>query len=200
VVVLESTHKLLVERAEVRCSTSCRISKEAANGSTVGTITELGADFTITDSKGTGSSKTPLQRDGSEDIVYYLVRECRQDVSTLSKEDQLTIFGMVDKYERNKSDNDTSSGSDVSSDDVIDCITALKKIRSLYNDLPNLHVQLILADLVAKGVVTFDEACTIKLKQNSKEQTGYLIDEIIVPSLKAEMSMKFKHFLGSVGM
>ena len=160
-------------------------------------LVELGADITITNQKGI-SSKFPVQRavdNGSKDVVYYFVRERGQDISTLSSQDQNTIRALVEEYEQtNPTDTSCSSGEESLPPTPIDCDAALKKIQLLYSDLSNLHIESILAMLVSKKVLTLDEERDIKEEKN-KKQIQFLIDRIIVPSLKAHMSKKFKCFL-----
>jgi len=132
-------------------------------------LVELGADITITDWKGISDSKFPVQRavgNGSEDIVHYFVRECGQQISTLSKRDQHSILTMVEEYERTKPPIDTSVGPDEKSPvTLINCSTALQKIQSLYCDLSNLRIEFILPNLVSEKVVTLDEELIIREKR-----------------------------------
>ena len=77
-----------------------------------------------------------------------------------------------------------------------DCFIAKKNVKSNYNELTNLPIDSILAELFAKDVITSVEKETIEktLPLKSKKME-YFLDNIINPSLANNVTVKFKAFL-----
>ena len=68
------------------------------------------------------------------------------------------------------------------------------KLRKQVNKLSSLSYDNMEMSLYANGVITADEKTKIKSKVGN-EKMGYLIVDIIIPSLKVKHSKKYKGFL-----
>jgi len=53
----------------------------------------------------------------------------------------------------------------------------------------------LLADLYSNDVINDDEKEVIRLKQLKKEKVGYLFDDVIIPDLKINSSIKFDNLI-----
>jgi len=75
-------------------------------------------------------------------------------------------------------------------------IDAKKKVKEMYTRLINLNVSAMLGHLYSKDVITAREKqiiqSTIPLES---DKMGYLLDNIILPSLESGVIIKFKLFL-----
>ena len=77
-----------------------------------------------------------------------------------------------------------------------DCFVAKKSVKSNYNELINLSIESILAKLFAEDVITSVEKETIeKTSPLKSKKMEYFLDNVIIPSLANNVTVKFKAFL-----
>ena len=69
------------------------------------------------------------------------------------------------------------------------------KITANYVELVNLPIELIRRDLFAKKVITFRQKEQIETMHLQHQKMEYIIDKVIVPTLKLKISTVFKRFL-----
>ena len=80
--------------------------------------------------------------------------------------------------------------------DKDDFTKALTNIRENYDDMTYLPINLILGSLYSKGVITLKEKGQIKANAKAEsDRMEYFLDDIIIPSLEAKVSIKFKGLL-----
>ena len=71
----------------------------------------------------------------------------------------------------------------------------VQKVISKYVDLSKLNATEMLPRLYAKGVITRDEKKVSQTKSLESEKMMYLLDDIIIPSLEAGLTVKYERFL-----
>ena len=75
------------------------------------------------------------------------------------------------------------------------CTKAMKIIKENYNELRHLPFDPMLPLLFAEDVITMSEELRIENLPTSSQRMKYLLDHIIMPSLQANVTVKFKSFL-----
>jgi len=76
-----------------------------------------------------------------------------------------------------------------------DCPTASDKIREQYEVLSNCPVNKLLSSLYAKGVITLDDKKIMEAKPLEKDRMVYLLDDVLIRSLKIGYGSKYNRFL-----
>ena len=64
-----------------------------------------------------------------------------------------------------------------------------------YCELKFLPINIMLDKIYSKGIITFEEKQRIKANPVEIDRIVYIIDRIIIPSLKVNDDMKFRAFL-----
>ena len=75
------------------------------------------------------------------------------------------------------------------------CSDAKKRIQNYYVELSNLPINSMLGLLYAKEVITLREKKLIETIQMDDKKMGYLLDDIIIPSLTINVTVKLERFL-----
>ena len=75
------------------------------------------------------------------------------------------------------------------------CSDAKKRIQKYYVELSNLPINSILGQLYAKEVITHREKKKIETIQMDDKRIEYLLDDIIIPSLTNNVTVKLERFL-----
>ena len=75
------------------------------------------------------------------------------------------------------------------------CSMALKKITEEYEKLANISVSNLLPNLVTKQVITHHEKQIIETKLLDSDKMMFLLDHVIVPSLRVDVCVKYNSFL-----
>ena len=78
-----------------------------------------------------------------------------------------------------------------------DCPSLLDRLQHNYVEISNLPINSILNHLFAGKIITLQEKQKIKTipRELEDERMEYLLDNIIIPSLKNNVTVKFKGFL-----
>lgn len=76
-----------------------------------------------------------------------------------------------------------------------DCATAISQITTNYVEITNLPINSILRELFAKKVIGHKEKEEMETLPMQSSRMEHLLDRIIFPSLKNDVSIKFKRFL-----
>ena len=79
--------------------------------------------------------------------------------------------------------------------DDVDCSTALKNIKKNYDELTYLPINKMLGKLYSKEIITLKEKQTIKAIPVESDRMEYFLDDIITPSLIANVIIKFRRFV-----
>ena len=79
--------------------------------------------------------------------------------------------------------------------DDFDCSTALKNIKKNYDELTYLPISKMLGKLYSKEIITLKEKQTIKAIPVESDRMEYFLDDIITPSLIANVIIKFRGFV-----
>ena len=69
------------------------------------------------------------------------------------------------------------------------------KITANYVELVHLPIELIRRDLFAKKVITFRQKELIETMHLQHQKMEYILDKVIIPTLKLKISTVFKKFL-----
>ena len=75
------------------------------------------------------------------------------------------------------------------------CSAALRNIKDHYFPLQFCCIAPILGKLHSFGVITDHQKDVIDAKELESDQIKYLLDEVIIPSLSANESVKFEYFV-----
>ena len=78
------------------------------------------------------------------------------------------------------------------------CPMALVKIAQHYDQLVYLSITNLLPKLISKEVITLDEKRIINIKQLETEKMTYILDDVIIPSLKLNFGNKYNGFVASL--
>ena len=77
----------------------------------------------------------------------------------------------------------------------VDCFTALRNIKENYDEMTYLPINSMLGKLFSKDVITLKEKESIKACSTQSDRMEYLLDYVIIPSLKVDVINKFKGLL-----
>ena len=78
---------------------------------------------------------------------------------------------------------------------ILGTSSIIKKVTTNYAALTTLNAEAMSVDLYSRDVITADDKESIELIQLRSKKMQYILDKVIIPSLKIGSTTKFKSFL-----